>query len=64
MATKIGRMIASLDGLLPIMLHDPLTTWPREIRGSLTGGGSTCKRLSRHQLFVFFQAVCSIFVLF
>ena len=40
MATKLGRMIASLDGLLPIMLHDPLITWSCEILGSLTGGGS------------------------
>ena len=34
MATKIGRMIAFSDELLPIMLHDPLITWPYEIRGS------------------------------
>ena len=40
MANKLGRMIASLDGLLPIMSHDPLITWPCEIRGLLTGGGS------------------------
>ena len=26
MATKLGRIIASLDGLLSIMLHDPLIT--------------------------------------
>ena len=38
-ATKLGRMIASLDGLLPIMSHDPLITWPCEIRDSPTGGG-------------------------
>ena len=39
MATKNGRMIASLDGLLPIISHNPLITWSCEIRGSLTGGG-------------------------
>ena len=44
MATKLGRMIASLDGLPPIMSHDPLITWPCEMRGSLTGGGSAGKR--------------------
>ena len=52
MATKLGRMIASLDGLLPIMLNDPLIAWPCEIRGSLTGGGSARKRLSRYRLLV------------
>ena len=52
MATKFDRMIASLDGLLPIMSHDPLITWPCEIRGSQTGGGSARKRLSRHGLLV------------
>ena len=59
MATKLGRMIASLDGLLPIMSHDPLITWPCEIRGSLTGGGSARKRLSRQRLLVkmFFDLV-------
>ena len=36
MATKLGRMIACLDGLLPIMSHDPLITWSCEIQGSLT----------------------------
>ena len=46
-------MIAFLDELLPIMSHDPLITWPREIRGSLTGGGSARKHLSRHRLLVF-----------
>ena len=50
MAIKLDRMIASLDGLLPIVSHDPLITWPCEIRGSLTGGGSACKRLSHHRL--------------
>ena len=48
MVTKLGRMIASLDGFLPIMLHDPLITCPFEIRGSLTGGGSARKRSSLH----------------
>ena len=48
MATKLGSMIASLDGLLPIMSHDPLIIWSCEIRGSLRGGGSARKRLSRH----------------
>ena len=52
MATKLGRMMTSLDGLLPIMSHDPLMTWSFEIRGSLTGGGSARKRLSCHQLLV------------
>ena len=52
MATKLGRKIASLDGFLPIMSHDPLITWPCEIRGSLTGGGSARKRLNRHRLLV------------
>ena len=52
MATKLGRMIASRDGLLPIMSYDPLITWPCDIRGSLTGEGSAGKRLSRHRLLV------------
>ena len=51
-ATKIGRMIASLDGLLPIMLHDPLITWSCKTQGSLTGGGSAHKCLSRQRLLV------------
>ena len=54
-ATKLGRMIASLVGLLPIMSHDPLITWHWEIQGSLTGGGSACKRLSRQQLHVIYD---------
>ena len=37
MATKLGKMLTSLDGILPIMSHDPLISWPCEIRGSLTG---------------------------
>ena len=57
MATKPGRMIASLDGLLPIMSHDPLITWPCEIQGSLTGGASAPKCLSRPPLLV-----CKIWV--
>ena len=57
MATKLGRMIASLDGLLPIMSHDPLITWPCEIRGSLTGWGSAYKRLCRHRLLVLFETL-------
>ena len=52
MATKLDRMITSLDGLLPIMLHEPLITWPCEMRGSLTGGGSALKRLSHHRRLV------------
>ena len=55
MATKLYRMIASLDGVLPIMLHDPLITWLCEIRGSLTEGRSARKGLSRHQLLVNFS---------
>ena len=47
MSTKLGRMIAALDGLLPIVPHDPC-----EIQGSLAGGGSAWKRLSRHRLLV------------
>ena len=38
MANKLGRMMTSLYGLLPIMSQDPLITWPCETRGSLTGG--------------------------
>ena len=61
MATKLGRMITSLDGLLPIMSHEPLITWPCEIRGSPTGGGSARKRLSPHRLLVCFQfASCTL----
>ena len=52
MATKPGRMIASLDGLLHRMSHDPLITWPCEIRGSFTGGGSARKGLNHHRLLV------------
>ena len=55
MATKLGRIMNYVDGLLPLMLHDPLITWPCEIRGVLTGeggGGSARKRLSRHRLLV------------
>ena len=52
-ATKLGRMITSLNGLLPIMLHDPLITWPCEIQGSLIGGGSARKRLTVCRILVF-----------
>ena len=52
MSNKLGRMMTSLDGLQPITSLNPLITWPRETQGSLTGGGSACKRLSRHQLLV------------
>ena len=52
MATKLGRMIASLNGLLPIMSHDPLITWPCKIRGQHAGGGSASKCLSRHRFLV------------
>ena len=55
MGTKLGRMITSLDGILPIMSHDPLITWPCEIRGSLTGAGSARKRLCRHRFLVFLK---------
>ena len=49
MADKLARMMTLLDGLLPIMSHDPLISWPCEIRGSLTGGGGSArKRSSRH----------------
>ena len=57
MATKLGRMIDSLDGLLPIMSHYPLITWSCDIRGSLTGGGSARKRLNRHRLLVNFKII-------
>ena len=63
MATKLGRMIASLDGLLPIMSHDPLITWPCEIGGSLTGGGSAPKCLSRHRLLVLIEWTFYCFVM-
>ena len=59
MAIELGRMMTSLAGLLPIMSHDPLITWPCEIRGSLKGGGSTCKRLSCHRFLVIRAAECS-----
>ena len=52
MATKLGRMMTSLDGFLPIMSHDPLITWPCEIQGSPKGAGSARKHSSRHQLLV------------
>ena len=34
-ATKIGKMMTSLDGILPTS-HDPLITWPCEIREVVT----------------------------
>ena len=43
MATKLGRMMTSFDGLLPIS-HDPLITRTCEIRSSLPQGGSARKR--------------------
>ena len=54
MIAKLGRVVASLDGLLPIMSNEPLITWPCEIRGSLTltGGRAARKGLSRHRLLV------------
>ena len=57
MATKLGKMIVSLDGLLPIMSHDSLITWPCEIRGSFTGGDSARKHLSRHRLLISFNMI-------
>ena len=53
MANKLGRIMISLDGLLPIITHDLLIMRPCEIRGSLTWGGSARKRLSRHRLLVY-----------
>ena len=35
MATKLGRMVTYLDGLLPIKSHDPLITWSCEIPGQI-----------------------------
>ena len=52
MATKLGRMMTSIDVLLPIMSHDLPITWPCKIRGSLTGGGSARKGLIRHRVLV------------
>ena len=49
LATKLDKMMTPLDGLLPIMSHDPSITRLCEIRSSLTGGGSARKRLSCHQ---------------
>ena len=61
MATKLGRMMTSIDELLPIMLHDPLITWHCEIRISLTGGGSARKHLSRHRLLVYLKTIIPLF---
>ena len=52
MANKLGRIMISLDGLLPIITHDLLIMRPCEIRGLLTWGSSARKRLSRHRLLV------------
>ena len=53
LATKRGRMMNSFDWPLPIMSDNSLITWPCEIQGLLTGGGSARKLLkSRHRLFV------------
>ena len=53
MATKLGRMMTSFNGLLPVMSHDLLIMWPCEMRGSLTGEDLARKCLSCHRLFVF-----------
>ena len=53
MATKLSRMMTSIDGLLPTMSHDSLITWSCKIQGSFTGGGSARKRLSRRRLLVY-----------
>ena len=34
MANKLDRMMIFLDGLLPVMSHDPLITWSCEIQDS------------------------------
>ena len=52
MATKPGRMKASHNGLLPIMSHDTLITWPCEIRGSFAEGALARKLLNRQRLLV------------
>ena len=44
MATKLDRTMTSLDGLLPMMSHEPLITWPCKIQGSITRGGSAIIR--------------------
>ena len=62
--TKLGRMIASLNGLLPIMSHDTLIAWPCEIRSSLTGVDSARKCLSRHQLLVCYIKTINVFYKF
>ena len=60
MAAKLGRMMTSLDGFLP-MSHDRLITWPCEIQGSLTGGDPAHKRLCGHQLLVVFLSNLYLF---
>ena len=52
MVTKLGRMMAYLDCLLPGKSRDPLITWPCKIGVSLTRVGSARKRLSRHRFLV------------
>ena len=49
-STKLERMMTSIDELLPVISHDPLITWPGEIRGLPTGGGSARKHLNHHRL--------------
>ena len=62
MATKLSRIMTSHDGLTPIMSHNPLIAWSREIRGSLTGVGSASKRLIP-SLIVFFCCFVILFLL-
>ena len=52
MATKLGKMMTSLDGILLIMSHDHLITWPCEIRCSLRRGDSARRCLSCQRLLV------------
>ena len=52
MAKTLGRMMTLLDRLQHMMSHDPLITWPCEIRSSLTRRGPARKRFSRHRLLV------------
>ena len=56
-ATKSGRMMTSSDGHLSITSHEPLITWPCEIRGSLTGGALARKHSSCHQLLVILPSI-------
>ena len=61
---KLGRMMTYLDGLLPIMSCDPLITCPCEIGGSLRGGGSARKHLSRYRLLGIFLVICVTQIMF